>query len=47
MDWGVHALLKLLADYQFDSVLDIGSGKGEHKRFLETFGKRVFSVDVI
>ena len=46
IDWGVHGMLKMLADYQFESVLDIGSGAGEHKRFFETFDKKVFSVDV-
>jgi len=37
----------MLADYQFESVLDIGFGQGEHKRLLEIFGKKVFSVDVV
>jgi len=46
IDWGVHGMLKMLSDYQFESVLDIGSGRGEHKRLFEAFGKKVFSVDV-
>ncbi len=46
IDWGVHGMLKMLADYQFESVLGIGAGTGEHKRFFEAFGKKVFSVDV-
>ena len=41
----VHIWLRLLSYYQFDSVFDIGSGDGEHKRFMECFGKRVFTVD--
>lgn len=44
--WGLHALLKILADYQFQTVLDIGSGEGQHKRFMEYFGKQVYSVDM-
>ncbi len=46
LDWGVYGLLQLLQDYHFKDVLDIGSGAGEHKRFLEFFGKQVFSVDI-
>ncbi|MCF6178266.1 MAG: class I SAM-dependent methyltransferase [Geopsychrobacter sp.] len=47
LDWGAYSLLKLVQDYHFDQVLDIGSGAGEHKRFLELFGKQVFSVDLV
>ena len=47
LDWGVYAILQLLQDYQFNDSLDIGSGAGEHKRFLEFFGKKVFSVDIL
>lgn len=46
MDWGVHSILRMLSSYQFDSVLDIGSGAGEHSRFFRHFGKQVFSVDL-
>lgn len=44
--WGLHALLKLLADNEFQTVLDIGSGEGQHKKFLEYFDKQVYSVDM-
>ena len=47
LDWGTHAILKLLADYAFESVLDIGSGLGEHKRLFEYFGKKPVSVDIV
>jgi len=47
LDYGLHGLLKLLADYKFSTVLDIGSGEGHHKRVLEYFGKKVFSVDMV
>ena len=47
LDWAAHTLLQLISHHEFDSVLDIGSGEGEHKRFLESFGKKVFSVDKV
>ena len=46
IEWGLHALLKLIADSDFESVIDIGSGDGHHKRCLEYFGKKVYSVDM-
>ncbi len=46
IDWGLHTLLRLLASYRFQSVLDIGSGRGEHSRLLRYYGKDVFSVDL-
>lgn len=47
LDWGAHAILEMLCKNQFRTVLDIGSGEGEHKRFFEYFGKNVFSVDIV
>jgi len=47
LDWGTHAVLKLLSSFQFQSVLDIGSGEGEHKRLFEYFDKNIFSVDIV
>lgn len=44
IDWGLPCLLNLL-DKDFHTVLDIGSGDGEHKRFFEYFDKDVTSVD--
>ncbi|RPI39743.1 MAG: class I SAM-dependent methyltransferase [Betaproteobacteria bacterium] len=45
MDWGYHTILRLVSSYDFQTVLDIGSGAGEHARFLRHFGKQVFAVD--
>ncbi len=39
------ALWRVLADYEFDSVLDVGGGAGEHGEVFLAFGKRVTSVD--
>jgi SAM-dependent methyltransferase len=46
LHWGVHTLLKLIRDYTFTTVLDIGSGLGEHKRFLELFQKQVTTCNL-
>jgi SAM-dependent methyltransferase len=45
IDWGVHTLLQLVCSYEFHTVLDIGSGPGEHSRFFRRLGKQVYSVD--
>jgi len=47
LDWGLHGILGMLGRHDFHSVLDIGSGQGEHKRFFELFGKEVHSLDLI
>ncbi len=36
---------KLLDEFEFDSVLDIGSGEGEHARLFARHGKRVTCID--
>lgn len=41
-----EALFKLIRDYEFCSVLDIGSGAGRHKQVLEDNGKNVTALDV-
>ena len=46
IDWGLNTLLRLLDSYQFQAVLDVGSGEGEHSRLLRHWGKEVFSVDL-
>lgn len=46
LNWGVHNLLKLLRDYSFKTVLDVGSGMGEHKRFFELFQKQVVTCNL-
>ena len=47
LDWALHCILRLLSNYEFTTVLDIGSGEGEHKRFFQLFGKDVSSVDIL
>lgn len=39
------ALWKLLNDYDFHSVLDVGGGAGEHSEVFLAFGKDVTTVD--
>ncbi|MCP3907258.1 MAG: class I SAM-dependent methyltransferase [Oceanicoccus sp.] len=48
LDWGFHAMLLLMSEYnnQFNSVLEVGSGDGEHARFFRYFNKDVYSVDL-
>lgn len=36
---------KLIDEFEFESVLDIGSGQGEHTRLFAQHGKRVTSID--
>ena len=40
-----HAMQKLLNDYKFNSVLDIGSGEGVHADILREYGKAVTTID--
>lgn len=40
-----HALYKLLCDYEFQTVLDVGAGGGEHARVLDEYGKEVWALD--
>lgn len=46
--WGMHGLLQLVTLHHkdFKTVLDVGSGAGEHSRFFKLFGKQVFSLDL-
>lgn len=46
--WGFHGLMQLISRHhgEFETVLDIGSGAGEHSRFFRLFGKTVFSLDL-
>lgn len=43
---GGEALAKLLADYKFKTVLDLGCGSGNHTRVFRERRKRVTSLDV-
>lgn len=40
------AFLKLIKDYTFDSVLDIGCGSGIHSKMFLEKGKDVYAVDI-
>jgi SAM-dependent methyltransferase len=42
---GSHAMQKLLDDYEFETVLDIGFGAGRHTNALLERGKTVVAVD--
>tara|TARA_R110000868_G_scaffold67736_6_gene200771 strand:- start:3651 stop:4391 length:741 start_codon:yes stop_codon:yes gene_type:complete len=48
INWGLHGILQLITTHHqnFNTVLDVGSGAGEHSRFFKLFGKQVFSMDL-
>tara|TARA_R110002124_G_scaffold26374_6_gene94960 strand:- start:1045 stop:1785 length:741 start_codon:yes stop_codon:yes gene_type:complete len=48
INWGLHGILQLVTTHHqnFKTVLDVGSGAGEHSRFFRLFGKDVFSIDL-
>lgn len=48
INWGLHGILQLISTHHadFQTVLDVGSGPGEHSRFFRLFGKQVFSLDL-
>jgi SAM-dependent methyltransferase len=48
INWGLHGILQLISAHHadFHTVLDVGSGSGEHSRFFRLFGKQVFSLDL-
>ncbi len=39
------ALYKLVKDYNFQTILDIGSGDGQHSEYFKQHGKMVTSID--
>ena len=41
----IDGFIKLIQEYSFDIVLDIGSGQGVHASILTDIGKRVDTVD--
>lgn len=43
--YGMQAMQKLLKEYQFDSVLDLGSGEGIHSDIFKKRSKNVTSID--
>ncbi|MBN2043124.1 MAG: class I SAM-dependent methyltransferase [Candidatus Aenigmarchaeota archaeon] len=42
----LHALQKLISEYEFETVLDIGSGSRKHADYLEKRGKKVTTCDL-
>lgn len=46
IDWGLQGLLRLIDSYDFQTVLDVGSGGGDHARLLRHIGKEVVTVDL-
>lgn len=40
-----HGLYKLIKDYKFNTVLDVGSGSGEHAEIFHKYGKSVTALD--
>ena len=38
-------LYKLLSDFEFSSVLDIGAGSGDHANLMAAYGKHVTAID--
>ena len=45
INWGLWATLKICEAKDVKTVLDIGSGAGEHARLMRHFGKEVFTND--
>jgi len=43
---GSDALEKLVRDYDFDTVLDLGAGSGAHSQQLKKHGRQVTSLDI-
>lgn len=43
--YGMQAMQKLLNEYQFESVLDLGSGEGIHSELFKKHAKEVTSLD--
>ena len=46
MRFGGECFKKLVRDYEFDTVLDIGSGAGEQADEFRHLGKKVVTVDI-
>lgn len=46
IDWGLQGLLRLIASFEFDTVLDVGSGAGQHSRLFRHLGKRATTIDL-
>ncbi len=42
----LHTLKKLISEYGFETVLDIGSGSGKHAEYFKQRGKEVTTCDI-
>ena len=45
LEFGALAIQKLIDQYNFYTVLDIGAGSGKHSEIFTRHGKRVTSID--
>jgi len=45
LQFSKYALQRVLSDYFFETVLDLGSGAGQHSALFAAYGKRVTAVD--
>lgn len=45
VNWSFASLIQLIAGYEFTSVLDVGSGDGQHSSIFRAAGKNVTSID--
>lgn len=43
---GKDAIVKLISDFDFETVLDIGSGAGMHSEVFKRYGKHVTALDL-
>lgn len=44
--YGSDAVEKLVSDFAFDTILDVGCGDGAHTKYLRDHGKKVTSIDL-
>lgn len=45
--WAAEAFDKLLAEYEFETVLDVGCGLGRHLARFRAAGKRASGIDIV
>ncbi len=47
LDLAAYGLQHLLDEYEFETVLDVGSGHGAHSRVMKAHGKQITKVDFL